>query len=339
MELSFTQGRWNYDRWGGFDPISSSNAKPPGVELWAVFDVPKDQVDAFWKNLTHTLSGLFCASINFLVSSTTYSVHEWGFHPSSGGLRILSFSTVALEQALIVVLQPNSHKTSKTFLSETKLQPSWSLSSIFGRKVTGRCVLAKTSNVYLQLERGLVTELENLQKDNTITGPDHVNVGSGGLEDNPSFELSVRPDKMFKEVNSLHRKSSSVLYEYSIERYSVFEPFDLGLTWKFPVVWSCPRAPLHSSGFLMGSGNQRGTIAISFISTDLEEGFLSVNIGEESCKLQADIFQVVPWYIKVYYHTLQVFVDGQPEAITNVVEKMHISPSEDKVSPGVMAWS
>ena len=156
------------------------------------------------------------------------------------------------------------------------------------------------------------------------------------MKDNPSFELSVRPEKMFKEVNSLHRKSSSVLYEYSINRYSVFEPFDLGLTWKFPVVWSCPQAPLHSSRFLMGSGNQRGTIAISFISTDLEEGFLSANIGDESCKLQADIFQVVPWYIKVYYHTLRVFVDGQPQAITEVVEKMHVSPSEDKVLPGVM---
>ncbi|KAK9992834.1 hypothetical protein SO802_022537 [Lithocarpus litseifolius] len=281
MELSFTQGRWNYDRWGGFDPISSSNVKPPGVELWAVFDVPKDQVDASWKNLTHTLSVLFCASINFLESSTTYSAREWGFHPSSGSLRYGTLpreavctenltpwlkllpcrdkaglsalldrpsiyrgfyhsqrlrltssefhsssveSGIVLEQALTVVLQPNSHKMSKTFSSETKLQPSWSLSSIFGRKVTGRCVLAKSSNVYLQLERGLVTELENLQKDNAITGPDHV--GSGGLKDNPGFELSVRPDKMFKEVNSLHRKSSSVLYEYSIERYSIFEPFD-----------------------------------------------------------------------------------------------------------------
>ena len=211
---------------------------------------------------------------------------------------------------------------------------SWYLSLIFGRKVTGRCVLAKSSNVYLQLERGLVTELENLQKDNVITGLDCV--GSGGLKDKPGFELFVRPEKVFKEVNSLHRKSSSVLYEYSIERYSACEPFDLGLTWKFPVVWSCPRAPLHSTRFLMGSGNQRGTIAISFISTDLEEGFPGANIGEDSCKLQVDIFQVVPWYIKVYYHTLRVFVDGQPQAIANVVEKMYVSPSGDKVSPGGM---
>jgi GPI-anchor transamidase subunit T len=77
MELSFTQGRWNYERWGGFDPISSQNAKPTGVELWAVFDVPPHQVDASWKNLTHSLSGLFCASINFLESSSSYFAPKW----------------------------------------------------------------------------------------------------------------------------------------------------------------------------------------------------------------------------------------------------------------------
>ena len=63
---------------------------------------------------------------------------------------------------------------------------------------------------------------------------------------------------------------------------------------------------------------------------------MGAHIGEDSCKLQADIFQVVPWYIKVYYHTPRVFVDEQPQVVANVVEKMHVSPSEDKVSPGVM---
>ncbi|KAF5741274.1 GPI transamidase component PIG-T-like [Tripterygium wilfordii] len=87
MELSFTQGRWNYEQWGGFDPITSNNAKPPGVELWAVFDLPQEQIDAAWKNLTHTLSGLFCASINFLESSASYSAPEWSFPPASGSLR------------------------------------------------------------------------------------------------------------------------------------------------------------------------------------------------------------------------------------------------------------
>ena len=86
LELSFTQGRWNYETWGGHDPLST-NTKPPGVELWAVFDLPLSEIDATWKNLTHALSGLFCASINFLESSTAFSAPRWGFKSNEGNLR------------------------------------------------------------------------------------------------------------------------------------------------------------------------------------------------------------------------------------------------------------
>nr|KYP69650.1 GPI transamidase component PIG-T [Cajanus cajan] len=340
MELSFTQGRWNYERWGGFDPISSHNAKPPGVELWAVFDVPQHQVDASWKNLTHSLSGLFCASINFLESSTSYSAPEWAFQSALGSLRYgtlpreavctenltpwlkllpcrdkaglsslmdrpsiyRSFyhsqrlhlimptavsdgskSGIILEQTLTVVLQPNNQKASMNHVGETKIQPSWSLSSIFGRKISGRCVLAKLSNIYLHFERGLVTQLDNLQK-----------------------------------------KSSK------------FAANDTGLTWKHPVVWSSSHAPLYASRFLMGSGNERGAIAISLKSTEMTKGLVSANNVEERCKLQVNVLQIVPWYVKVYYHTLQLLVDERPQVLADFVERMRVSPSEDKVSPGVM---
>lgn len=390
MELSFTQGRWNYERWGGFDPIPSNNAKPPGVELWAVFDVPHDQVDASWKNLTHALSGLFCASINFLESSTSYSAPQWGFRSGSGNLRYGTLpreavctenltpwlkllpcrdkagisalmdrpsiyrgfyhskrlhltsrgfdldgvgSGIVLEQTLTVVLQPNEKRTLVTSL-ETKLQPSWSLTSIFGRRVSGRCVLAKTSNVYLLLDKGLVNELNNLQKDNEIARSENVNYED--LRSSYGFQLSVNPDRVLEEGSGSRTNNPSLVYVFSVERYSESEPFDLGLTWKVPVVWSCQQAPLHASRFLMGSGNERGAIAISFESTRLSEGLLRSDLIEDNCKLQVKIFQVVPWYIKVYYHTLQVFIDGQQQAISDVVDKMHVSPSEDKVSPGMM---
>lgn len=390
MELSFTQGRWNYERWGGFDPIPSNNAKPPGVELWAVFDVPHDQVDASWKNLTHALSGLFCASINFLESSTSYSAPQWGFRSASGNLRYGTLpreavctenltpwlkllpcrdkagisalmdrpsiyrgfyhskrlhltstgfdldgvgSGIVLEQTLTVVLQPNEKRTLVTSL-ETKLQPSWSLTSIFGRRVSGRCVLARTSNVYLLLDKGLVTELNNLQKDNEIARSENVNYED--LRSSYGFQLSVNPDRVLEEGSGSFTNNPSLVYVFSVERYSESEPFDLGLTWKVPVVWSCQQAPLHASRFLMGSGNERGAIAISFESTRLSEGLLRSDVIEDNCKLQVKIFQVVPWYIKVYYHTLQVFIDGQQQAISDVVDKMHVSPSEDKVSPGMM---
>ncbi|KAH7576369.1 hypothetical protein ACOSQ2_003552 [Xanthoceras sorbifolium] len=391
MELSFTQGRWRYEQWGGFDPISSNNAKPPGVELWAVFDVPQSQVDASWKNLTHALSGLFCASINFLESSTTYSAPEWAFRPDSGNLRYGTLpreavctenltpwlkllpcrdkaglsalmdrpsiyrgfyhsqrlhltatgsssqevdSGTVLEQTLTVVLQPISWRTGKSYVDKANSQPSWSISSIFGRKVNGKCVLAKSSNVYLQFEKGLVGELKNLHKENADSETNKL--ASKDFLSYPSFELSVNPDKVFEEVDNLHSKSTSVLYEFSVEKYNDSHPLDLGLTWKIPVVWSCQQAPLHASRFLMGSGNERGAIAIYLKPTELSEGLKKSNIVDKSCELRVNVFQVVPWYIKVYYHTLQVFVNQQSRAVADVMEKIHVSPSKDKISPGVM---
>lgn len=391
MELSFTQGRWNYESWGGFEPIASSNAKPPGVELWAVFDVPPDDVDASWKNLTHSLSGLFCASINFLESSTAYAAPEWSFRPAPGSLRYGTLpreavctenltpwlkllpcrdkagisslmdrpsiyrgfyhsqrlrlrsvktssdgthSSIILEQTLTVVLHPNIQKTSTVNYGENKLQPSWSMSSLFGRKIGGTCLLAKSSNVYLQLDWDLVRELKHLQNGNQELGVESIMEES--FLSNPAFVLSDEPDKVINEVNSRSEGSSAILYEFSVRKHSDLGPFDLGFTWKTPIVWSCPQLPLRVSRFLMGSGNERGAIAISLRSTRVREGLTNAKAMGESCKVDVNVFQVVPWYIKVYFHTMKVFVDGKPIAVSDIIEKIHVSPSEDKVSPGVL---
>ncbi|KAL5097441.1 hypothetical protein RYX36_001768, partial [Vicia faba] len=298
----------NYERRGGLDPISSQNAKPPGVELWAAFDVPQHQVDASWKNLTHSLSGILCSSITFLESSNAYSSPKRASKSTLGNLRYGTFlrevvckeniipwlkllpcrdkakisalvdipsiyrsfyhsqrlhltvstapadeldSGIILEQTLTFVLQPDILKTSSSFPDEFKIQPSWSLSSIFGRKVNGRCVLPKSSNVYFHVERDLVAQLEKLQKN------------TNAYADN-----------------------------------------GMGLTWKYRVVWSCPLAPLYAGRILIGSGNERGSIAISFKSKELTKGFNVANNVEEKCKLQVYVLQIVPLYIKVYYHTL-----------------------------------
>ncbi|KAI5679959.1 hypothetical protein M9H77_01186 [Catharanthus roseus] len=389
MELSFTQGRWNYERWGGYDPISSSNAKPPGVELLAVFDVPQDEVDASWKNLTHALSGLFCASINFLEHSTAYSAPKWSLRSSDGKLRYGTLpreavctenltpwlkllpcrdkagiaalmdrpsiyrgyyhsqrlhltsaefgstklsSGIVLDQTLTVVLQPSTLPTGLMFSNGSVLQPNWSLSSLFGRKVTGKCVLSKSSNVYVQFEQNLVSELIKFQRGAEGSHCDFQKTFCTG----PGFEISVSPDRIIKEIDSSQTGGSSVLYEFSVDNYGNIEPFDLGIRWKLPLVWSCQQAPLSISRYLMGSGNERGSIAISIKSTQRSDHMKNPDKTEEGCRMRVDIFQVVPWYVKVYYHTLKFFLDEQLTPLVDNVEKIHVSPSEDKVSPGVM---
>uniref|UniRef100_A0A7N0ZYF5 GPI transamidase component PIG-T n=1 Tax=Kalanchoe fedtschenkoi TaxID=63787 RepID=A0A7N0ZYF5_KALFE len=383
MELSFMQGRWNYERWGGSDPISSNNAKPPGVELWAVFDVPEDQVDATWKNLTHTLSGLFCASINFLESSTAYASPGWSFRQFSGPLRYGSLPREAvctenltpwlkllpcrdkaglatlmdrpsiysgfyhsqrlhltstefnsagveegiiLQQTLTVVLKPDAHKSGAAYVYERSMQPSWSLSSVFGREVHGKCVVADSSSIYLQLDGDLLAELNSLREEHGNSGRDNVY----------GFRLSADPDSVIHEASSSQSNNQFVLFKYLMDRYSDSEPFDLELTWTRPVYWSSSQAPLQSSRFLMGSGNERGAIAISLKSPKSKHGLSDGLSDEDSCKLKVHVFQLVPWYVKVYYHTLQVFVDGDRRSVADVIEKITVSPSEDKVSPGMM---
>lgn len=390
MELSFTQGRWHYENWGGYEPISSRNAKPPGVELWAIFDVPPKDVDSSWRGLTHSLSGLFCASINYLESSTAYSTPEWGFQPSNGSLRYGTLpreavctenltpwlkllpcrdkagisvlmdrpsiyrgfyhsqrlrlrapkygssgtgSAIMLEQTLTVVLQPSNQRTSFD-PRVSRLQPSWSMSSLFGRKISGACALAKTSNVYLHLEKNLIAILQGMQQEN-FQAEAESSPHQSSL-DSSAFELSDHPDEIIKEVKDLQDDGLSHIYKFSLGRLTDSRPFDLGLRWKKPVVWSCKELPLRVSRFLMGSGNERGAIAMTLTSTEQNEEFTLVSGASEVCALTVNVFQVVPWYIKVYYHTLRISVDGELQLAADVFEKLRVSPSEDKVSPGVL---
>ncbi|KAG0337612.1 hypothetical protein BG004_007572 [Podila humilis] len=67
LHLTFTQGRWQYGDWGY--PLAPSAGT--GVELWAWLNDNKGQTDANWKALTNTLSGLFCASLNFIDETIT----------------------------------------------------------------------------------------------------------------------------------------------------------------------------------------------------------------------------------------------------------------------------
>lgn len=71
LHLRFGQGWWDSEEWGQL-PNSGANAGGVGVEIWAVIEA-KNKSDSFdkWSTLTSSLSGLFCASLNYIDSSNT----------------------------------------------------------------------------------------------------------------------------------------------------------------------------------------------------------------------------------------------------------------------------
>lgn len=71
LHLRFSSGRWDAESWGT-RPRRGAKEGGMGVELWAWVEADTEE-DAFahWITLNHALSGLFCASLNFIDSTRT----------------------------------------------------------------------------------------------------------------------------------------------------------------------------------------------------------------------------------------------------------------------------
>ncbi|KAL8762599.1 MAG: hypothetical protein Q9203_003956 [Teloschistes exilis] len=71
LHLRFSSGRWDAESWGA-RPWGGKKEGGTGVELWAWVEAESDE-EAFsrWITLNNALSGLFCASLNFIDSTRT----------------------------------------------------------------------------------------------------------------------------------------------------------------------------------------------------------------------------------------------------------------------------
>lgn len=71
LHLRFTQGWWDNEGWGSL-PYNGTRSGGTGVELWAIIE-GKTLAEAKekWFKLSKTLSGFFCASLNFIDDSIT----------------------------------------------------------------------------------------------------------------------------------------------------------------------------------------------------------------------------------------------------------------------------
>lgn len=76
LQLRFTQGWWDASSWGQL-PFNGKYSGGTGVEVSAVIEAPNVEVaKRNWLKLTKTLSGFFCASLNFIDDHiTTYPKH------------------------------------------------------------------------------------------------------------------------------------------------------------------------------------------------------------------------------------------------------------------------
>lgn len=71
LHIRFSLGRWDAENWG-HRPWNGAREGGTGVELWAWVEADgEEEADKRWLALTNALSGLFCASLNFIDSTRT----------------------------------------------------------------------------------------------------------------------------------------------------------------------------------------------------------------------------------------------------------------------------
>ncbi|KAK6349454.1 Subunit of the glycosylphosphatidylinositol transamidase complex-like protein [Orbilia brochopaga] len=92
LHLRFALGRWDSELWGA-QPDDGQNAGGTGVELWAWVEADNDvEAEARWTSLNNALSGLFCASLNFIDSTRTIrpvmSFSPTGDYPTTNTTRL-----------------------------------------------------------------------------------------------------------------------------------------------------------------------------------------------------------------------------------------------------------
>lgn len=72
LHLRFSAGRWNDEGWGARPRSGLREGAGSGVELWAWIEGDEARsASGRWRALVNSLSGLFCASLNFIDESKT----------------------------------------------------------------------------------------------------------------------------------------------------------------------------------------------------------------------------------------------------------------------------
>ncbi|KAF5399849.1 Phosphatidylinositol glycan class T [Paragonimus heterotremus] len=123
LHLSMVRGYWDNERWGP----NFITAAPVGAEVWSWFKRGIVNVDQAWFELTHALSGQFCASLNRL-SDKAYSVSpKWSFRPT--GISKLT-DTTNTSTLLRYAQMPGEGLCSENFTPWVKLLPCKNLKGL-----------------------------------------------------------------------------------------------------------------------------------------------------------------------------------------------------------------
>lgn len=315
-----TQGLWRHEQWGY--PVVDA---PPGAEVWAWFEPETQNVDQNWKLLTDTLSGLLCASLNFIDTTNSvvprYTFRPEGTIPDNGEFNETHVRYTSLPREIVCtenltpwkkLLPCDAHKGFASLLNAAQIHNTrYHSLGLHVRQICAKpdcksTILESRQTVSLVYDLALMVNKKDwsfrhlfghgLVKKCVLASSSIVYVDVTSNFTN-YYQLSMEPTKF---VN-LDRGGFT-------RRYAVY---DLGSD-KFPAIFSIssrslvkepkilPKSPppIVAHRYLVGYGQERGGITTRIHNNHWSD--IDIIFSDQ-----------IPWFIEIYLHTLNIESNGK----------------------------
>ncbi|XP_068119374.1 GPI transamidase component PIG-T [Hyperolius riggenbachi] len=345
LHLSFTQGFWRTRSWG--KPLIQA---PSGAELWVWFQDTVTDVDKNWKELTNILSGIFCASLNFIDSTNTVT--------PTASFKPLGVANVTDHSFLRYATLPREIVCTENLTPWKKLLPCGSkvglaslleaerlyYSSYHSQSVHIRpvCRDQQCLKVSWELRQVLTVVLDMYTNGQgkrdwsifkmfarTVTEPCPLATQSKIYVDSSGYDKEL---DLF-EVTPPSRSDMQVSVHGDQRVYTVYDLLEPGffnssrnlnvaLKWKGGLLDSGPpRQPVfHAERYVSGYGLQTGVINTMLYNNHAYRAFPVM------------LLETVPWYLRLYVHTLTIVTKGKE----NKPSYIHYVPAKDRQRPHLL---
>ncbi|XP_043532930.1 GPI transamidase component PIG-T [Chiloscyllium plagiosum] len=345
LHLSFTHGFWRRSRWG--QPFLQA---PPGVELWVWFQSSVSDVDTTWKELTNALSGLFCASLNFIDSTNTVTPTA-SFKPlgviNETDHKFLRYAALPREivctenltpwkkllpcgskAGLAVLLKAerlfhtNYHSQSvhvrpicrNELCTSTSWELTQSLSVVFDLYASGS---GKRDWSLFKMFSRTLTEVCPLASQSTV----YVDVTDSDKV-NDTHELTPPAPSVLNTTVHGKWRSYAVYNLLNPHLYSTSShSLNIALKWKLSKQFAIPEVPVFKAErYVSGFGLQTGKINTLVYNNHPYRAFPVL------------LMEIVPWYLRLYIHTLTITTKGKE----NKPSYIHYQPARDRECPHLL---
>jgi len=368
LRLALTRGVW---RAKDQHPIQ---AAPTGALVQAVFDDSRSEslvgsVDAKWRRLTNALSGQFCASLNFLDSGAVTSRPEWILGPMGVDPPVTFNGTLRQRGNLRYGVLPGENVCTENLTPWKKLLPcggkrgigallnarSIHRTSYHSIGLTMRRVCPQNqdgcSNPRIELNQHITLIFDPTtfpENANKVTSHSGVKLNGNGWSIRSLFGIGVNsrcpmaqdstifvatsPD--VETVLRLDPKATRPLLDYKDDKVHVYDVEELLADGKYNIIGHyssegsdleaplpTPTPTISANRYQTGHGQEVGGIVTQILNSDSQ----AVTIV---------FYDVLPWYLRVYFHTLKIEARLSHNRVRNLVPiRSKFVPGLDRTAP------